>query len=195
MNRPTYTADGKPIFVCNPDPKPRILPKIPQAPRQRSQYTKGKIVRTKHHLGTPVQSDITRPLTPPLTLQIIRENKAKSANRNREIRTPPFTVIPPTTFLPTLEQPKRFKDLSPAEQEEYIEARYQATHPEINKISLCEQQAELARYLRPAARDLLNILAQASVPKPKTKTNMVDDLRGLILSYQDKKARILALYK
>ena len=191
MNRPTYTADGKPIFVCDPNPKPRVLPKIPQAPRQRPQYTKGKIVRTKHHLGAPVQSNITRPLTPPLTLQIVRENQARAASR--DIRTPPFAVIPPTTFLPTLEQPKQFKDLAPAEQEEYIEARYQATHPEINRISLCEQQAELARYLRPAARDLLNILAQASVPKPKTNT--VDDLRGLILSYQDKKARILALYK
>jgi len=189
MNRPTYTADGKPIFVCDPNPKPRILPKIPQAPRQRSQYTKGRIVRTKHHLSTPVQSDTTRPLTLPLTLQIIRENQT----RNREIRTPPFAVIPPTEFLPTLEQPKRFKDLAPAEQEEYIEARYQATHPEINRISLCEQQAELARYLRPAARDLLNILAQASVPKPKSKP--VDDLRGIILSHQERKAAILALYK
>jgi len=150
MNRPTYTADGKPIFVCDPNPKPTVLPKIPKAPRQRPQYKQGKIVRTRHHLGTPVQSDITRPLTPPLTLQIIRENQIKS--RNRAIRTPPFAVISPTEFLPTLEQPKRFKDLAPAKQEEYVEARYQATHPEINKISLCEQQAELARYLRPGTR-------------------------------------------
>jgi len=192
MNRPTYTADGKPIFVCDPNPKSRTLPKIPQAPRQRSQYKKGKIVCTRHHLGTPVQSDITRPLTPPLTLQIIRENQARS----REIRTPPFAVIPPTEFLPTLEQPKRFKDLTPAEQEEYSEARYQATHPEINRINLCEQQAELARYLRPAARDLSKILAQASVPKPKIRqSDNIKDLEGLILSYQDRKARILALYK
>jgi len=122
-------------------------------------------VHTRHHLGTPVQSDITRPLILPLTLQIIQENQARS----REICTPPFTVITPTEFLPTLEQPKRFKDLVPAEQEEYIEARYQATHPEIDRINLCEQQAELVRYLCLAARDLLKILAQVSVPKPKIR--------------------------
>jgi len=95
-----------------------------------------------------------------------------------------------------LEQPKRFKDLAPTEQEEYIEARYQATYPEIDRINLCEQQAELARYLHPAARDLLKILAQASVPKPKIRqSDNIKDLEGLILSYQDRKARILALYK
>jgi len=103
-----------------------------------------------------------------------------------------------------LEQPKRFKNLTPAEQEEYIEARYQATHLEINRISLCKQQAELARYLHLTARDLLNILAQASVPKPKpklrqsnstSKSSSISDLRELVLSHQEGKAVILALYK
>ena len=41
--------------------------------RAGRRFREGKIVRTRHHIGRPVQSEGTRPLTPPLTWQYIKE--------------------------------------------------------------------------------------------------------------------------
>jgi len=144
MNQATPSVDKKnSIYLCtsDPTPKPRYLPKPPKE-LQRS-YQKGRIVRTRHHLGQPVQSENTRPLTPPLNYRprprtAILDQGAKVKQRYQELN------------------PEYHKNNLLEQQAEL--ARYSVPEPKPAKaepeflitawdlIDLLEQQAELQRY-------------------------------------------------
>jgi len=71
--KPVYYCT--PLYLCtsDPTPKPRYIPKPPK--QQQRPYKTGQIVRTRHHIGQPVQSENTRPLTPPLNYRPRAANK------------------------------------------------------------------------------------------------------------------------
>jgi len=76
MNRATtaYPVHKEQKYICKPTSEV-TTPADTQTKEQKQQrkFREGKIVRTRHHIGHPVQSEGTRPLTPSLTRQYIKK--------------------------------------------------------------------------------------------------------------------------
>jgi len=77
----TYPVDKERKYICKPAPEITIPESQAKEQKQQRKFHEGKIVRARHHIGRPVQSTETRPLTPPLTRYHINERPGSRANQ------------------------------------------------------------------------------------------------------------------
>jgi len=149
-----------PLYLCtsDPTPKPRYIPKPPK--QQQRPYKTGQIVRTRHHISQPVQSEHTRPLTPPLNYR-------------------PRAAI--KTHAP---KPSTVKIHTPQDQGAEVKQRFQAQHPKYQENNLLEQQAELERYTATLITrcDLIELLEQQAELQRYQPPNKHQTVRDRILA-------------